>query len=72
MGNIPELKLSQVTSDLPDEAIRAMGDIGQKMHSLQGNSKLEGNGADSDKISQHYEDTQRLNTIFSDTRKHIQ
>lgn len=72
MGNIPELKLCQVTSNLPDEAIRPLGDIGLKMQSLQGNSKLEGNGADSDKISQQYEDTQRLNNIFSDTRKNIQ
>ena len=66
IGSIPEFKLSQATSDMPDTIIGPAGDIGQHLPSQHGSNKLEENNTTIDKVNQLFEDSQRLNPMFPD------
>ena len=66
MGNIPEFKLSQVSSDVSDSQIGPAGDIGRKV-STHGYTKSE-EAVNLDKNVEQYEDAQRFG-VFQEGRE---
>ena len=66
IGNIPEFKLSQVSSDVSDSQIGPAGDIGRKV-STHGYNKSE-EAVNLDKNVEQYEDAQRFG-VFQEGRE---
>ena len=69
MGNIPELKLIQAASEVPDPQIGQAGDIGRKLPT-HGCSNTEENS--SEKMVEQFEDAQQRFGAYQDGRETLQ
>ena len=72
INSIPELKLSQANSDMPDTTFGPSGDVCPSAQNPRSKLEAEENLTNPDRVNQHFEDSQRLKSMFPDAHENTQ
>ena len=72
VNSIPELKLSQANSDMPDTTFGPSGDVSTSAPNPRSKLEAEENLTNPDSVHQHFEDSQRLKSMFPGSHENTQ